>query len=63
MAVKLWTKKQTQEIIKALRAAGLPVVKTESKYEVNIDGKTIFRAMQGTRGYLVTYIDDLFIPA
>ena len=63
MAVRLWTKRQTQEIIKALRAAGLPVVKTDSKYETIIDGKTIFRAMQGTRGYLVTYVDDLFIQA
>lgn len=63
MATRIWTKKQTQETIKMLRQAGLEVVKNGSKYETIINGKTIFRAMLGTNSYLVTYVDNLFVPA
>ena len=61
MTTRIWTKKQTQEVIKVLRDAGLTVNKSNNKYETIIDGKTIFRAMLGTNSYLVTYADDLFV--
>lgn len=61
MTTRVWTKKQTQEVIKVLRDAGLPVVKANNKYETIVDGKTLFRAMLGTNSYLVTYVDNLFV--
>lgn len=51
--VRVWTKPQTQEFIKRLRAAGYTVERGNGKYEVNIDGVNIFRALIGRRGYLI----------
>lgn len=60
MTTRIWTKKQTQETIKALRAAGYDVIKSGGTYECVIDGRVIFRAMIGTGSYLITYADGLF---
>ena len=65
MTVRVWTKEQTQETIKALRKAGYTIpakgntgmYETEEEYE---PGKKVFVAMVGTRGYLVNYWDGLF---
>ena len=61
---KMWTKKQTQETIKALREAGYNIVKDNDIYKsTTIDTDTrrpIFTAMVGSSGYLVSYRPDLF---
>jgi methylmalonyl-CoA mutase cobalamin-binding subunit len=54
------TKKDTQEMIKALRKAGLKVDKILSGYECKINGKTIFKAMTGHRIYGIRYAKGLF---
>lgn len=54
------TKKDTQKMVKALRDVGLTVDKLDSGYECSKDGISIFRAIQGTRGYLIKAVSDLF---
>lgn len=61
MATKLWSKPDTQRCITALRAQGIVVEKLNGGYEAILAGKEVFKAMQGTRGYLVRYTDDLFV--
>lgn len=69
MAVKILTKPQTQQMIKALRDAGFTVNKLSSGYACEAinnatnEKKTVFKAMVGSRGYLVTYEDSLFQAA
>tara|TARA_R110000765_G_scaffold98077_3_gene184417 strand:- start:411 stop:611 length:201 start_codon:yes stop_codon:yes gene_type:complete len=61
----MWTKSQTQDTLKALRKAGYTIppkgstgmYQTEEEYE---PGRKVFAAMVGTRGYLVSYWDELF---
>ncbi len=61
MTVRIWTKPQTQAALRALTVAGLAVNKTPGGYIARLStGKEVFRAMQGTRGYLVRYVADLF---
>lgn len=51
--VKVWSKPNTQAFIKRLRAAGHNVEARSGKYEVNIDGKNVFRALIGRNSYLI----------
>lgn len=57
---KIWTKAQTQATIKALRGAGYEVKKLDSGYSMILDNVELFKAMIGTRGYLVRYDSNLF---
>jgi hypothetical protein len=65
MVARIWTKKETQATVKALRKAGYTIppkgntgmYQTEEEHE---PGRKVFVAMVGTRGYLVRYWDGLF---
>ena len=71
MMTKMWTKPETQSTIKQLRAAGYDVAKLGGMYKIRDDngevwkrdGRDLFTAMPGTRGYLVSYHEDLLTPA
>lgn len=63
MTTKLFTKPQLQEVVKGLRAAGYTVTKTSNGYEVMFDGTLIFKAMIGSRAYLVRYDPALLTEA
>ena len=71
MTTKMWTKPDTQSTIKQLRAAGYDVAKLGGMYKIRDDngevwkrdGRDLFTAMPGTRGYLVSYHEDLLTPA
>jgi hypothetical protein len=60
----MWTKKETQQTLKALRKAGYAVAKDDGMYTVTIpgddSGKSYLTAMIGTRGYLIRYEPSLF---
>jgi hypothetical protein len=58
---RLWTKKGTQEVIAVLRSAGLEVKKIDSGYIANYNGQLVFKAMIGSKGYLVRHVDNLFV--
>jgi hypothetical protein len=64
MIARVVSKKNTQAMIKALRAAGLTVSKISSGYEC-FGGSTgellLFRAMIGNNGYLIRMRADLFV--
>lgn len=62
MVSKVWNKPQTQQIIKMLRDAGVNVEKIENGYQAYAGEHLIFKAMVGTRGYLVRYAEKLFVP-
>lgn len=61
MISRIWTKRQTQAAIKALRDASLTVDKLNGGYECVHGGKTVFKAMIGHNGYLVRYEPELFM--
>ena len=64
MTPRIWTKPQTQAALRALRAAGFHETKTGNGYIVTNDtGLTVFRAMTGSRGYLVRHAEGLFAYA
>lgn len=65
MTTKLFTKPQTQQVIKDLRSAGYEVTKDKfGKYDCQTDsGKKLFVAMPGSRGYLVRYDSQLLQEA
>lgn len=54
-------KSSTQEMIKALRRAGLKVEKIGMRYECHYKGELIFAALNGRNNYLVRMRDDLFV--
>ena len=59
MTSKVLTKPDTQAMIKALRQAGFPVDKLDAGYECKTpSGQVIFKAGQGSNGYLVRYAKD-----
>jgi len=61
MTTKLWTKPQTQQTIKQLRQGGYEVTRDHTgRYSCMFLGKEIFRALPGTRGYLVWHEEGLF---
>jgi hypothetical protein len=67
MTTRVWTKRETQKVIRALRDAGFIVDKTSSgSYQTAETGSTtpgakpIFKALLGGRGYLISHHSDLF---
>ena len=62
MIVRRVSKKETQQMIKALRAADLPVKKRSTGiYKLTLkDGRDVFVAMPGRNDYLVRMREDLF---
>ena len=56
---RMWTKKETQETITALREAGYKIVLENDMYKSTMKlkkcGTPIFTAMKGNDGYLVRY--------
>lgn len=64
MTTKLFSKPQTQQVIKNLRRSGYIVEKTPSGiYECKLFNELLFAAMPGTRGYLVRYDPQLLTAA
>lgn len=65
MTTKIWTKPQTQKLIRALRKEGYTVSKSPSgAYACYIFGNRVFTALPGSCGtYLVTYDDRLIQEA
>ncbi len=68
MAVKMWTKPETQSTIKQLRDAGYTIKKVHGIYKIIDDetnepwikdGKPLFTAIPDTFGYLIHYHADL----
>jgi len=66
MTSMIMNKRDTQTLLKSIRNAGYEVTKKVSNlpttYEVNLDGKNIFKAMIGQRGYLITYAEGFITP-
>lgn len=64
---QLFSKKQTQAVIKGLRHEGYHVVKDDYGYNVYMSAlpgdKRVLTAMVGSRGYLVRYEDTLLTPS
>lgn len=60
MKSAIWSKIQTQNTIKTLRAAGYVVDKINAGYQATHDGQLVFKAMAGHRNYLVRYDQRLF---
>ena len=58
---RIVAKTEVQKMIKALRGSGLTVDKIEGGYVCEARRKIIFKAMNGSNGYLVRMADDLFI--
>jgi hypothetical protein len=63
MTTRVWSKKETQNCIRQLRAQGVPVRKKgEGHYLVSLkDGTKLWEALRGSQGYLVRYVDDFFV--
>ena len=63
MTTRVWSKKETQNCIRQLRAQGVPVTKvSDGRYKVSLkDGTTLWEALRGSQGYLVRYVDDFFM--
>lgn len=59
MKTQLFTKVQTQEVLKDLRKAGYDVKKENDMYKVYLDDELVFQAMIGHRAYLVRYNERL----
>lgn len=53
-------KKTVQQMIRALRSAGLTVTKLDAGYECKQGDTLLFKAMNGRNGYLVRMQSDLF---
>ena len=61
---RVWTKPQTQEAIRALKDAGLTMVKDDGSYRfMTKKGECVFTALRGHNTYLVRYNEDLFQSA
>lgn len=66
MAVKVWTKPETQKALRALRQAGFHVTRDKlGAYAASpTEGAAqCFRALPGMRGYLIRHDDELFTYA
>jgi len=65
VVTRMWTKKETQDTLKALRKAGYTIppkgntgiYKTEEEWK---PGRKVFIAIEGAGGYLVNYWEGLF---
>jgi len=70
MTARVWTKTETQRTIKRLRDAGYAISKVHDMYKIlddegevwKRDGRDLFCAIPGNRGYLVSFHDDLMSP-
>lgn len=64
---QLFSKKQTQRVLRDLKREGYTVKKESGIYNVyisNLPGdRRVFMAMPGTGGYLVRYDEELLTPA
>lgn len=64
---QIFSKKQTQRVLKDLKHEGYTVKKESGMYSVYVSNllgdKRVFVAMPGTRGYLVRYDEELLTPA
>ena len=63
---QLFGKRPLQDVLKQLRALEYTVEKGDNKYEVYVDdtkSTLVLRALNGTRGYLVTYTEELLQEA
>lgn len=59
MSTHIWTKKETQQTIKQLRAEGITVNKIDDGfYKAFVNDIQIFSALIGHYGYLVTLNND-----
>ena len=57
---RIWSKPQTQQVFKQLRAEGLTVNKINNGYEVVNDNNVLFlKAMNGTNSYIIRSVDFL----
>lgn len=63
MVTKVFSKPQTQQVIKDMRSAGYTVDKLDGGYECKLYGNLIFKAMIGNRGYLIRYDAQLLTAA
>jgi len=62
MVSRVIPRKDVQAMIKALRVAGLTVIKgTRGMYTCGKDDKELFAACPGRNGYLVRMRKDLFV--
>ena len=60
---RIYSKPQVQQMLKALRQAKVfTIERLDAGYEVKHtqSGKMVFRAMTGSRAYLVRHADNLF---
>jgi hypothetical protein len=61
---KVFSKQQTQQVIRDMRKAGYTVEKdARGAYTCEFEGDKVFTALPGHRGYLVTYSDKLLTAA
>jgi hypothetical protein len=60
MITRLIDKPNVQAMISALRGAGLTVDKLDAGYECKQGDTLLFKAMNGSQGYLVRMQHDLF---
>ena len=59
---RIWSKPQTQQVFKQLRAEGLTVNKINNGYEVvNDNNVLLLQAMNGNNSYLIRGIDTLLV--
>lgn len=58
---RVYTKPNVQAMLKALRTSGATVEKLDAGYVAkDPNGHEIFKAMNGSRGYLVRHVENLF---
>lgn len=61
--VKLFTKPALQQLLRDFRKAGYTVTSASGLYHVYVNGrydeKPVLTALNGSRGYLVTYVTSL----
>ena len=53
MITKIMTKPDTQKLIRILKNGGVEMQKQMAGYVGTFEGKEVFRAMNGSRGYLI----------
>jgi hypothetical protein len=61
---RVWTKSMFQSVRRSVKQQGFDIVKTTdgNGYEwKGPDGRLLLKAMNGSNGYLVRFIEDLFV--
>lgn len=60
---RVWPKREFQEMLTAVRKQNLIVNKLDGGYTIHAqNGVLVLKAMNGSRGYLVRMVADLFEP-